>query len=126
MLNKHDKALYDQALVGVEQLNKNGAGLPLKETAASIAAEANEKGLQKIESVYMGKPSADGKQNIFVSDSDPNQSWTKTTYLDKDMATTTSVQQSTDKLNRSADEAKIETINPSTPTEVKETGSRSR
>jgi hypothetical protein len=74
----------------------------------------------------MGKPSADGKQNIFVSDSAPNQSWTKTTYLGKDMATTTSVQQSTDKLNRSADEAKIETINPSTPTEVKETGSRSR
>jgi hypothetical protein len=126
MLNKHDRALYDQALAGVEQLNKNGAGLPLKETAASIAAEANEKGLQKIESVYMGKPGADGKQNIFVSDGDPNQSWTKTTHLDKDVAAATPVQQSTEKLNRTADEAKTETVNPPALTEVKDTGGRTR
>lgn len=103
MLNPQDKKLYDQAAAGVEKLNAEGASFPVRETAASLAALANQRGLGNIDEVSLGKPTADGRQNLFIVEGNPSNPAAKSAAIDSVQAATTPVQSSAQTLQRTPD-----------------------
>ncbi len=110
MLNPQDKKLYDQAAAGVEKLNAGGANLPVQETAASLAALANQRGLTKIDEVSLGNPTADGKRNLFVFEGNPNTQGAKPpVFIDSAQAAATPVQSSTQILQRTPNAPETQT-----------------
>jgi hypothetical protein len=83
-----NRGLYDQAVAGVQKLNREGAQLPVQETATALAALAKAEGIE-IRYVALGKPTADGRQNLFIGDGDPSQPGTRQAFVDKTQAATT-------------------------------------
>jgi hypothetical protein len=102
-LNPNDRALFDQAKTGVEKLNAQGASFNVERTAMSLAALANEKGFAKIENVELGKPSVDGRQNLFIFDREPTHPLAKSAMADPATASNTPVRASADVLQRTPD-----------------------
>ena len=85
-LRPENKAIFDQARAGVEKLNANGAQLPVNETAASLAVLAKQNGMQKIEYVALGNPTAGGQQNLFIGDGDLSSPSARMAFIDKNEA----------------------------------------
>ena len=101
LLNPQDKKLYDQAVAGVEKLNAEGASFPVRETAASLAALANQRGIAKIDEVSLGNPTADGKRNLFIFEGSSSSQGNKPpVFIDSAQAANTPVQSSTQILQR--------------------------
>jgi hypothetical protein len=98
LLRPENRALYDQAVAGVQKLNREGAQLPVQETAASLAALAKAQGID-IKYVALGKPTADGRQNLFIGDGDPSQPGTRQAFVDKTQAATTPMDDSLRRLS---------------------------
>jgi predicted secreted protein len=68
-----DRALYQDALRGVREMNETlpkEQKLPEREAALAIAAEADKAGLQNIADMRLGNLMTDGRQNIFFSSSE--------------------------------------------------------
>jgi hypothetical protein len=102
-LNPNDRALYDQAKVGVEKLNAKGANLDIDKTAMYLAALGNEKGFTKIEKVEFGNKTSDGRQNLFILDREPTHPLVKAVPADPTIASNTSVRFSADALQKTPD-----------------------
>ncbi len=102
-LNPNDRALYDQAKVGVEKLNASGANLDVDKTAMYLAALGNEKGFTKIEKVEFGNKTSDGRQNLFIFDREPTNPLVKAVPADPAVASNTPVRASADLLNKTPD-----------------------
>ncbi len=96
-----NKALYEQAVAGVQKLNAEGAKLPVQETAASLTVLAKQHGMREIGYVAMGNPTPDGRQNLFIGDGEPSSPATKQAFFDKAQASGTPMQ---DSLRRMANE----------------------
>jgi hypothetical protein len=103
MLNPQDRKLYDQAAAGVEKLNAAGANLPVRETAASLAALANQRGLGRIDEVSLGNPTAGGRHNLFIVEGNSRDPAAKSASIDSAQAAATPVQSSTWTLQRTPD-----------------------
>jgi hypothetical protein len=96
-LNPADKALYNQALAGVQRLNaEQGANLPERETASYLAGLANEKGMPRIDSVELGKQTANGQNLIIADGKGPGA---QKEAVNRDVAASTPVADSVQKLN---------------------------
>lgn len=80
--------LHRQALSAVQTLNREGAGLLVAETAASLAAVAAEAGLRRIDDVRLGTPQ-NGARNLIVLEGDPNDAATRRAVVDSREATQT-------------------------------------
>lgn len=98
-----DRTLYQDALAGVRQINQNqpeGSKLPERETALSIAAAADKAGLTNISDMKLGNVTADGKQNIFYSNTQisDNPSAAPPLSMDKATAANTPALQNIDSL----------------------------
>lgn len=102
-LNPNDRALFDQAKAGVEKLNAQGASFNVEKTAMYLAAQANEKGFAKIGDVQLGKPMADGRQNLFIFDREPTSPLAKSAMADPAVAANTPVRNSAESLQRTPD-----------------------
>ena len=115
-LDPHDKKLYEQAVAGVEKLNADGANLPLRETAASLAALANQRGIAKIDEVSLGNPTADGKRNLFIFEGSPSSQGNKPpVFMDSAQAAATPVQSSTQILQRTSNPPETQTAAQDNP-----------
>ena len=99
LLKPENKGLYDQAVSGVEKLNANGARLPVSETAASLTVLAKQTGMQNIQYVALGSPTSGGQQNLFIGDGDPGNPVAKKAFMDKSQASTTSLQDSIQRMD---------------------------
>ena len=97
-LSPNDRALHDAALSGVRRLNAGGVGLPVDETAASLAALAKQQGLRGIGYVEMGGLTATGQQNLFIGEGDPGDPAGRRAFMDRSQAAATPVQESLSKL----------------------------
>ena len=93
-----EQALHEAAQAGVRRLNAGGAGLPLDETAASLAALAKQQGLRGIGYVELGSPTADGRQNLFIGEGDPGDPAGRRAFIDRAQASGTPVQDSLSRL----------------------------
>jgi hypothetical protein len=102
-LNPNDRALYDQAKAGVEKLNAQGASFNVEKTAMYLAAQANEKGFTKIGDVQLGKPMADGRQNLFIFDRESGNPMAKSAMADPAVAANTPVRDSAEIMHRTPD-----------------------
>jgi hypothetical protein len=88
-----DRMLYQDALRGVREMNEalpKEQRLPERETALSVAAEADKAGLQNIVDMRLGNVMPDGKQNIFFSNSEISDSPGAAPSLSIDRATAAS------------------------------------
>ena len=99
LLKPENKGLYDQAVSGVEKLNASGAKLPVGETAASLTVLAKQNGMQNIQYVALGNPTSGGQQNLFIGDGDPGNPAAKKAFMDKSQASTTSLQDSIQRMD---------------------------
>ena len=106
-LNPNDRALFDQAKTGVEKLNAQGASFNVERTAMYLAALGNEKGFDKIDKVELGKPMADGRQNLFIFDREPTNPFAKSVMADSATASNTSLRASVEALQRTPDIADV-------------------
>lgn len=102
-LNANDRALFDQAKAGVEKLNAQGASFNVDRTAMYLAALGNEKGFDKIDKVELGKPTADGRQNLFIFDREPTHPMAKSAFADPATASNASLRASAEALQRTPD-----------------------
>jgi hypothetical protein len=93
-----DQALHEAALAGVRRLNASGAGLPVEETAASLALLAKQQGLRGIGYVQLGAAMADGRQNVFIGEGDPGDPAGRRAFMPRDVAAAAPVQDSLSKL----------------------------
>ncbi|MBX3710707.1 MAG: hypothetical protein KF800_01905 [Lysobacter sp.] len=93
-----EQALHEAAQAGVRRLNAGGAGLPLDETAASLAALAKQQGLRGIGYVELGSPTANGRQNLFIGEGDPGDPAGRRAFIDRAQASGTPVQDSLSRL----------------------------
>ena len=120
-LRPENKALFDQATAGVEKLNANGAQLPVNETAASLAVLAKQNGMQKIEYVAMGNPTAGGQQNLFIGDGDPSSLSARKAFIDRNEAAGAPLQDSLRKMaeNPAQPENPQSSVDPQTATAAK-------
>ena len=94
LMRPENKALYEQAMAGVQKLNADGAKLPVQETAASLTVLAKQHGMREIGYVALGNPTPGGQQNLFIGDGDPSNPATKQAFVDKAQASGTPVQES--------------------------------
>jgi hypothetical protein len=98
LLRPENRTLYEQAVAGVQKLNREGARLPVQETAASLAVLAKTHDID-IKYVALGKPTADGRQNLFIGDGDPSQPGARQAFIDKTQAATTTLDDSLRRLS---------------------------
>jgi hypothetical protein len=99
LLKPDDKKLYDQAKVGVEKLNAQGAGLNVERTALFAVANVpsdNGKRAEKIE-VEIGSP-AKGGQTLIVGNGNLRDPGTEKTAFNPQTASNTPIAESTSKL----------------------------
>lgn len=94
--------LHRQAQTAVQRLNQEGAGLPVPETSASVAALAAEAGLHRILSVHMGT-AQNGSRNLIVLEGDPNNAATKRAAIDSREAAQTPPSESLQRLFAATD-----------------------
>ena len=71
-------------LAGVRRLNAGGAGLPVEETAASLAVLAKQQGLRGIGYVELGAAMADGRQNVFIGEGNPGDPAGRRAFMARD------------------------------------------
>ena len=102
LLRPEHRGLYEQAVAGVRRLNADGANLPIQETAASLTVVAKQHGLQEIGYVALGKPTPDGRQNLFIGDGDPSNPAAKQAFVDKAQAAGTPLQDSLRRMDKLA------------------------
>jgi hypothetical protein len=95
--------LHRQAQNAVQRLNHEGAGLPVAETAASLAAAAAEAGLRRIDDVRLGTPQ-NGTRNLIVLEGDPNDAATKRAVVDSREAAQTPPGESLQRLHAATGE----------------------
>ena len=100
-LRPENKALFDQAAVGVEKLNANGATLPVSETAASLAVLAKQNGMQSIQYVALGNPTSGGQQNLFIGEGDPSSPSARKAFIDRNEAASAPMQDNLRKMAES-------------------------
>jgi hypothetical protein len=93
-----EQALHEAAQAGVRRLNASGAGLPLDETAASLAALAKQQGLRGIGYVELGSPTPNGRQNLFIGEGDPGDPAGRRAFIDRAQAAGTPMQESLSRL----------------------------
>lgn len=98
LLRPENKALFEQAVAGVEKLNAAGAKLPVSETAASVVVLAKQNGIQNIQYLALGNPTSDGRQNLFIGDGDPSSPTARKAFIDKSEAGAVSMQDSLRKM----------------------------
>ncbi|MEQ1514805.1 MAG: XVIPCD domain-containing protein, partial [Lysobacteraceae bacterium] len=114
LLKPENKGLYDQAVSGVEKLNANGAKLPVGETAASLTVLAKQNGMQNIQYVALGNPTSGGQQNLFIGDGDPGNPAAKKAFMDKSQASTTSLQDSIQRMDAPPSQTTAPTVEQGT------------
>ncbi|MFZ5635697.1 MAG: XVIPCD domain-containing protein, partial [Pseudomonadota bacterium] len=117
LLRPDNRGLYEQAVAGVQKLNADGAKLPVQETAASLTVLAKQNGMREIGYVALGKPTPDGRQNLFIGDGDPSNPATKQAFVDKSQASATPMQ---DSLRRMANDP-VQTSPQQAPTQGTQT-----
>ena len=93
-----EQVLHEAALAGVRRLNAGGAGLPVEETAASLAVLAKQQGLRGIGYVELGASMADGRQNLFIGEGEPGDPAGRRAFMARDVAAATPAQDSLSKL----------------------------
>jgi hypothetical protein len=93
-----EQALHEAAQAGVRRLNAGGAGLPVDETAASLAVLAKQQGLRGIGYVELGSPTPNGRQNLFIGEGDPGDPAGRRAFMDRAQAAGTPVQDSLSRL----------------------------
>jgi hypothetical protein len=93
-----EQALHEAAQAGVRRLNAGGAGLPVDETAASLAVLAKQQGLRGIGYVELGSPTPNGRQNLFIGEGDPGDPAGRRAFIDRAQAAGTPVQDSLSRL----------------------------
>jgi len=109
-LPQGEQALHEAARAGVRRLNAAGAGLPVDETAASLAALAKQQGLRGIGYVELGAPMPGGRQNLFIGEGDPGDPAGRRAFMDRAQAAGTPVQDSLSKLSASPSPESVDGI----------------
>jgi hypothetical protein len=100
-LSPHDKKLYDQAAVGVERLNTQGAGLNVERTALFVVANVPSDNGKRPEHVELaiGNP-AKGGQTLIVGNGNLRDPATEKTAFNPQTASNTPIAESANSINQ--------------------------